>query len=673
MIGNTFSHKTTSSTNNALPEDYVRVLFITGQSNAQGRANSSIASAAEKEAHQNALIWSKANGQFEPLKISSYSNNQSLPSLHGVELPIAMKFKEKFPNEVVYIVKYALGGSNIDDNYINGGVYNEFKDNFFQPAINEILNSGKIPYIHFYYSQGEAEATASRSIDFNFKLNLLIANYKKVLDSKVHFIFPEIITSGILTNDEDINDVFKDFSVTKDNVSVIHSAEYSTDDNLHWNYDGVNQLGEDIFKIMLSTEGGTINTPLPYDFVENNIVFEENVAFTGGADFNNCDDLKLPNQLYNVMFIDLTLANSDNSVINNKTRPFSNLSSAISALPPDNGVKSILWFINGGNAIGCELPGRSLDFYSDKNLTIDFTTINQGGVITLSGGSIESPVEHNFIGTNITIKSDYTGTQKFSTPSIYYRISGNVAFNWKATGGTTSSDYIIQSRLKTNLTIREWYAYATHGSYILGFKDGSTIKVEKLINVDLSTKYTFRETVFNTLHNADITIDEVNMQSGEFRSLIPIKIKKITGTGNINSKKTQFINCVADAGITFNTISATELSGKLTSTNAWTSSTVSALLLINDFYGKINNVLLTGTGEINLKGNNEILVASNFLANSGSNAEALKIINGLTVLNQTNSADVLLTGTSFTVIAKGIIKSNATNLGQTISNVNTVL
>lgn len=620
-----------------------KVIFITGQSNAQGRANSLSATPQELEYHQNALIWN--NNEFQPLKISSYFNNQSNPNLHGVELPLAMKFKEEFPNETIYIVKHALGGSNIDANYIGGGVYENFKTNFFEPAINNLLSNGIEPEVYIYYSQGEAEANASRYQDFNYKLSLLINNYRNILKSDVHFIFPLIIENGILTHDTEVNNVFKNYEKNDAKISVIDSVNFPSDDALHWNYDGVNQLGNLVFEEIKRNKGGVVKYNLPYNFIgDNEDVISQNKKFIGNVDFKNAEIKNFPFQNKGFVYVDTNLSNSSESKLNNRFLPFHNLESAFNALPIDDNSNWCVYFINSTTATGCEIPFRNLEFFSEKPITIDFSNVNKEGVIINTINSLANAnniITHNYTSGNILIKSDYTGIQRFTNGSSFLKIEGCLSLNLKPNGGSNANYYNFQVKVPTNLRIKEWYCYSTQGSYILGFADGSNITFDKIINVDLNNKYTFRLTNFNTLHNANIEVKELNFIGGEFRSLLPVKISKITGTGVVNIKDITFNNCVCDNGITFNIVNLEKLEGVVSSNNFITGN-VSSVLKIRNFEGKIN--ALTVTGSLEFSGVNEVNTVNLITSN-----KPVLIKNGITVINGVLNA---------TVTDKGILKVN---------------
>ena len=435
-----------------------KVLITSWQSNAQGRANSTLCTPLELEAKHKCLIWNNITNDFQPLKVGAYANNQSSPNLHGVELPLAMQFLNESPDETIYIIKYAEAGTNIDFHLPGGTTYEKFNNEFVIPAVNYLLDNEIEPEIFFYLSGGEADSTESRYKNFPEKLSKLINHYRSIIGSEIQFIFPLIIEDGILTRDTEINNTFKNFSKNDSKVSVIDSVNYPSDDNLHWNYEGVNMLGADLFKIIKNNNGHKVQFQMPYVFNAGYVdVIANNTKYVGSLDLSLANVLDFPFQNKGFVFVDTTLVNSDNSCLNNRFRPYHNLQNAINALPLDNNFTWQIYFLSGGVIEGCELPFRNLEFYSEKAITIDFTNVNQDSSIMSTVNNLANSsniIEYKFLSDNITLKSDYTGVQRFTNGSLYFKISGNIALNFKSSGGGSASSYNFQSRIKTDLVIR---------------------------------------------------------------------------------------------------------------------------------------------------------------------------------------------------------------------------
>lgn len=614
-----------------------KVILITGQSNAHGRADSSLATAGELEYHDKCLIW--YNNQFTPLKIGAYGNNKSNPGLFGAELPIAMNFKANYPDETVYIIKHALGGVDIDNCLPGGAVYEEFMTNNVVPAINSLLSSGIKPEVYLYFSQGEADANESRYKQYNEKLSMLINTYRDKLCPDIKFIFPEIITTGILTRDTEINNTFKNTAKNDTNVFTLDTSLLPTNDNLHWNYAGVNELGTLLFDVINNNKGGAVIYPLPYNFGVGNVdVVVKDQKYYGKLDFENSEVYNFPNQNKGFVYIDNTLVNSIKSKLNNRFLPFHNLHSAIASLPADNGMTWELRFLKSGVHSGCELPFRNLEFFAESDVTIDFTDINQGSEIMK--GSTQKKFTYNFTSDNIKLMSNYAGVQRFCTNSNLFGLFGTVSFDWKASGGNTATSFIVCSRLKSTLTIKEWRNYNTHGNYNFSFADDSTIIFEKILNVDSVGKTYFRPSSFNVKNNAKIEVKEINFTTGDFRTLLPLKIGNVFGSGTLKADSLTFNNSKFDSGVSINLLNAVYLSGETDCQSIYGSALA---LILDNFEGKLNAVATTS---ITTKGMTEIN-AANFTSTNGID---FMVKNGITVVN-----GIL---PSFNIIEKGILKIN---------------
>lgn len=278
-----------------IPDNAVRLLAITGQSNASGRALDSDAAASELAVQTNTKIWvAGIVNDWQDLDVGT--NNQSTGNQHGIELGLAQKFLTELPNETIYIAKYGLGGSDIDANSPNGAVYNTFNDDYLEPAINQILSTGKIPYIHFYYSQGEADANGADYLLYAEKLQLLIKHYQRKLGKNVHFIFPEILELGANTNESDINDIFNAYQVLEPNVTTIQSKAFSAEDTQHFDYDANKLLAEEVFRSMVYKHGSFVLNDIN-GYTANNIQYLEGTINYSNATLEEFPESALPSQV----------------------------------------------------------------------------------------------------------------------------------------------------------------------------------------------------------------------------------------------------------------------------------------------------------------------------------------------------------------------------------------
>lgn len=142
------------------PTNGVRVFIYTGQSNCPGRGLNTDATAGELASQSQFKIWSKINSQFENLDIGTNNLNSTADS-HGIELGMAANFNTYYPSETGYFIKWGVSSTPIIQHLTGGTVYTELWINYVKPAINNLINAGKIPYVYFIYTQGERDANTS--------------------------------------------------------------------------------------------------------------------------------------------------------------------------------------------------------------------------------------------------------------------------------------------------------------------------------------------------------------------------------------------------------------------------------------------------------------------------------------------------------------------------------
>lgn len=246
-----------STGNIAAHTNSVKLLIITGQSNAAGRGFDTDATSDQLAPQPNIKIWvAGIVNDWQDLDVGT--NNQSTGTQHGVELGVAHRYAIDNPNETIYIVKHAIGGTDIDANSPGGSVYQTLHDDFLNPAIDNLLSNNLIPSVYFYFSQGEADSNSADYLLYAEKLSSLIGHYESKLGKRTQFIFPEILELGANTNESDINDIFNANHVLKDNVFTIQSKAYDANDLQHFSYLGLLDIADDIYDVMNTKTGALI-------------------------------------------------------------------------------------------------------------------------------------------------------------------------------------------------------------------------------------------------------------------------------------------------------------------------------------------------------------------------------------------------------------------------------
>ena len=224
-----------------LPVNGVRVLLITGQSNAQGAVPFDDLPASDLDTFSNIQIWFITNNQLEDLQLGINNKNKPYEDKHGVELGLAHQFVSPEP-EPLYMIKHALGGTNIDshleasysDEITDGTVWDAFRNDHVRRGINNLLAQGKRPFVYLYWCQGENDSFVSRVDDYERRFDSWVSMWKADLGADLPFIVCEIIETD--SDDTTINNVFRDKALTEPNMRVIDTDGLpDKGDNLHYN------------------------------------------------------------------------------------------------------------------------------------------------------------------------------------------------------------------------------------------------------------------------------------------------------------------------------------------------------------------------------------------------------------------------------------------------------
>lgn len=169
--------------------DYADIYLIGGQSNAEGGADqtdldtvSALSVRNLRRSFTRAKMWNYTTNAFEPLLIAGVGvgNNfgytyPSTPNIFfGAEAAIA-DIAETTTAGTIYLVKYALGGTNIDS-WLTAGANRPRLDQSVHDALAASVAAGKTPRIKgMLWSQGEADQGMA-SATYQAKLNSLFAS-----------------------------------------------------------------------------------------------------------------------------------------------------------------------------------------------------------------------------------------------------------------------------------------------------------------------------------------------------------------------------------------------------------------------------------------------------------------------------------------------------------------
>lgn len=220
----------------------VRVFILTGQSNAVGKALNSNLTAGELSAQSQLKIWNKTAGAFQDLDIGT--NNLALSTEHGIENGLAQNILTYFPTGQSYLIKWGVGSTEIAQHLSGGAVYTELWNNYVVSGINNIITSGKIPYVYLIYSQGERDANtndpspAGEYTLFGGRFDTWVSLWQTNFGTDLPIAVLQVKEPGPAGYEmATINGVFDAKALTESKLNVLQTKSLSSiGDNLHFNH-----------------------------------------------------------------------------------------------------------------------------------------------------------------------------------------------------------------------------------------------------------------------------------------------------------------------------------------------------------------------------------------------------------------------------------------------------
>ena len=214
------------------------MFILTGQSNARGSGHNIDANPSELGLQDNVKIWIKGSG-WQTLNIGVNNRPSDLdPDRHGFELGFAQEIKTYYPNDEIYLIKYAIGGTFMSEHLSGGVVYEELWNNYVVPSINNLISNDKFPYVNMIMSQGENDSTDNAlTLDYVNKLNTWVNLWRSNIGSNIGIINYEMkISNG---NSASINtDWINKASSDPLHTSLDTKNESDVGDNVHYDYLG---------------------------------------------------------------------------------------------------------------------------------------------------------------------------------------------------------------------------------------------------------------------------------------------------------------------------------------------------------------------------------------------------------------------------------------------------
>lgn len=224
----------------AFPDNGVRIFLINGQSNSVGYADNIDMDPSEEVPYDHFKIW---NGNaFVSLEIG-VNNKASGVDYHGVELGLALNLQSYFPDDTFYLVKDGKGGRPIAYFSPNGDevrlYYNTRK--VLRDALNNLIASGKIPYVYMLWHQGENDAQYGYTT-YEDELRELFNLWDNTYAYDTPKVIPSLLLNSPNTGRVAVNAIFETVVSESSNLAISASSYLDEKDSSHWSYQGFKDM-----------------------------------------------------------------------------------------------------------------------------------------------------------------------------------------------------------------------------------------------------------------------------------------------------------------------------------------------------------------------------------------------------------------------------------------------
>ena len=237
----------------------VPLIIFVGESNSEGRALNTSATATELAIRPNLQIWNVTNIQFESLQIgvnNVWNNNvqfQTNKALwHGWELELANRTADRIGFIKCFVVKAGQGGSVIGEwSQTTSPNYIEFVSRVTN-AKNAIIAQGFTPKIYIFQSLGINDAISGTSAtSFTSSLLSFHANIRSFLGASTPIIMTQIMENNAAYTT--INNAIKAFAPP--NTYNVDVTGLTLIDANHWDYAGMKGLCNRLLDVAVDVIG----------------------------------------------------------------------------------------------------------------------------------------------------------------------------------------------------------------------------------------------------------------------------------------------------------------------------------------------------------------------------------------------------------------------------------
>ena len=422
------------------------------------------------------------------------------------------------------------------------------------------------------------------------------------------------------------------------------------------------------------------------------------VSFNGSGNpfkfFNELGNaVEVPvNSYATTIYIDSSIADSSESTLNEKSKPFKTMLDGKNAL---TGFESAIryHFIDSAVHVGCELDQIDTEFNADTTATIDFTNVNVGGSVISDVNNPDFTPRFNFLNGRISIVSNSNGaisnhehsfTPKWVVHGHEYHkytviIQGHInKFNWRAKAEVTGNVNLDSHTLATGTTNLEINEFVVNdfqtSSKILSISDNSNITIRKVTFSSSGTITMTKLYYSNTGAGIDFKIHHLDMSSGTISLSMRPELRSITGTGVVKTSSARFDDCSIDSTIDMNFVNVSFITGRITTSTPIRSSYAATTCTVQNFEGYLQNLdfhsINTNIGMI-FKGNNKIYVAgTNKIASVNyiqdvHRLNVVQVLDGITVIEHNDPTATLFTGGGANKVLdiRSMLLTNCQNIG----------
>ena len=224
-----------------------RVVVIAGQSNAIGWA---------KKMNLSQSYWTMVlrTKVWDGTKWVQYS----LDNRVGIEPQLAFTYETENPNDMLYIVKYAVDATSLEKGKKHWhpedkAHYQYLVEELYRPALNTLGNEAEVMAMLWF--QGESDSLVEKKAErYSKNLNQLYDSIKKDMPEVKNFVIGGIPDKDIWMYQEDVRGAQEKLAAKYGNVKLIDTDKVSYGDTTHYDARGYEQIVDKLWLHINSNE-----------------------------------------------------------------------------------------------------------------------------------------------------------------------------------------------------------------------------------------------------------------------------------------------------------------------------------------------------------------------------------------------------------------------------------